>query len=688
MCLAPCLGYPRWGFGLVARVSGGKGGLRPVSRRLGKRDAQDAVVDLVRQGSTVKSALARVGRHRKTYEEWRREDADFVARIDQAKAQAAPRETKERPDMGFAEFRRDYLHTETFWHQLQWVDILEGREPRDLHESQVYEPARRDRLMILTPPFHAKSKTLTVDYSVYRLCMDPAFRILIVSAGAQLAEDFLFEIKIKLTDPAFIDMQRDFGPEGGWQDTAEQWTNSRIVFGTEFRSQGIRQEFDKDPNVEAIGMRSKIYGKRADLIILDDAIDRTNVLEYEKQIGWLTNEVQSRLQLGVGKLLCVGTRVGPIDLYSELLNPKRYGRGKVPWTLMKSPAILVEGDSPADAETLWPEADIPWVDPRLGVECVCEDPTCIEGHLDADGNRRFPRWDGTHLELGPRSEMSESDFALIYQQTAVSENATFPEHAIGLSTNNRRVPGLLKADTVGHPPGGMHNKYVIAGCDPAVKGNAAIVVLALDRDTEKRYLLDAYNIKGPTPARLKGLIKSTTADFQVDEWRVEKTGLLQFFTQDQELRKWLQTRGVSFKEHNTNKSTKWDPSYGVASMSGLFGAWDRVTDSHGKAVSDWREIEPPLVELPRLTTDALRAFRHQLVIWTPEANPARVPCDLVMAFWFAEIGCRELLGRSRSGEVTAFSGLGKLMPRKARRRRATIFDAGFSARRALQDIEG
>lgn len=639
-----------------------------------RETAKARVIELVQQGHTISSALDDVGYSKKTHEAWRRGDEVYRAKIDQAKQLRSRKddEVQRGEKLGFAEFRRKYLNTETFWHQHQIVDLLEGREPRELHSAQIYNKGKKNRILVNVPPFHAKSMTITVDYSVYRLCMDPSFRILIVSAGSQLASDFLYGIKQRLTSPDFIELQKAYAPDGGWEATAESWTESRIIFGTEHRTAGEGQSHEKDPNVQAVGMRSKIYGKRADLIILDDAVDGTNVSEYAKQMTWLRREVSSRLQAG-GKLLVLGTRIAPVDLYSELMKPENYANLKSPWTQFASPAILEEAVDAKDHVTLWPYCDEPWVKPGAEDldECLCEDPSCGTPVL-IDGRELYPRWDGVHLERGPRAENNNTEWALVYQQRSVAEDATFPEHAITRATNGSRQSGLLKANTVGYPVTGMHSMYVLAGLDPSIKGFAGIIAYAVDRETKKRYVLNAWNLKAPTKKQLEDKMKDVTLEYGVHEWRVEKTGLLQFFTQDEELRLWFSTRGVRFNEHMTGAS-KWDAGYGVSSMASLFGEYDRAWDDpHG----EWREITPPLIELPRAqNSDGLKALVHQLLIWTPELDPNKVPCDMVMALWFVEIGAREHLGHGRKGQVLTFGRTNRFIsPRSAKGTRLNLSD--------------
>lgn len=121
---------------------------------------------------------------------------------------------------------------------------------------------------------------------------------------------FLAQIKGILTHPRYGDFQRTFGPVEGWDANSVSWTQNRIYVSDELRDSNA-----KDPTVEALGVRGHIYGARADLIIMDDCVDGANSHEYEKQITWIQNEVLSRISAS-GKLLVIGTRMAPVDLYS------------------------------------------------------------------------------------------------------------------------------------------------------------------------------------------------------------------------------------------------------------------------------------------------------------------------------------------------------------------------------------
>ena len=660
----------------MAQGGDGKGrrNYSPRPKRLTTEAAKDKFVELIQDGVRVAAALEKIGYAQKTYEEWRRKDAAFKSRVDQARQLRGKREDVERGEkLGFEEWRQKYLNITTPWHQLQWVDLLEGREPRNLHSSQQYEPGKRNRLLINCPPFHGKTVAITIDYVTYRLCMDPGFRVLLISAGSDLAKDFLFGIKQRLTSPDFLDLQKAYAPDGGWEATAESWTESRMVFGTEVRAQSSKAFHEKDANALALGMRSKVYGRRADLVIVDDGVDSTNVSEHAKQMKWLRGMVESRIEAG-GKLLVIGTRVASVDLYSELLNPANYANARVPWTYLASPAILDEGATPDQHKTLWPAAEAPWVPPEDAEmdECLCENTVECSAGFEVDGKRMFARWDGIHLENGPRASNNNTDWALIFQQRSVAEDATFPEHAVSNCVNGGRSIGVLQQDKVGHPYKGMHGKHVIAGLDPSIKGFAGIIVMAVDPETQKRYVLQAVNLKAPTKKQLEDRMKELTTEYGVHEWRVEKTGLLQFFTQDAVLRQWFNTRGVRFTEHHTG-ANKWDAGFGVSSLASLFGEYDKAWDD---ASGGWRTITEPLIELPRPNLDGMKALIHQLITWTPELDPNKVPCDMVMALWFAEVGAREFLGHGR-GNVVALGRSNRFTSPRAARNKTTVSLADY-----------
>jgi hypothetical protein len=501
-----------------------------------------------------------------------------------------------------------------FAHQLQWIDVLEGRRPRDMHPNMIYRPAEPDLIICNTPPEHAKTTTITVDYVAWRICQDPNIKVILVSKTQMMAKKFLVEIKGILTGPRYAQLQADFGPVEGFSANSVSWREDAI-----YLSDDVRTSNAKDPTVQALGIKGQIYGSRADLIVIDDAVDHTNSHEFEKQIDWIQGQVLSRVG-NSGTVLVVGTRIAPVDLYSELQNPAHYPDEESPWTYFAQPAVLEFADDPKDWITLWPQSNIP-------------EPAAKGDRAVPDENGLYPKWDGAALHKR-RSRMLPRNWSMIYMQQQVVEDATFPQEAVNGCINPQRMTGVLAPAQPGGRPEGMAGLYIVAGLDPAMAGNTAAVVMGVDRQTRKRWVLDVFNGR-TTPDDLRELIKGWTIRYGVMEWRVEKNAFQIMLTQDREIRMFLAGRGCKLTEHFTGNN-KWDTDFGVSSMRDLFGTW--VKDS----ARGWKASIPPLINLPsRVSSEGVKALTEQLITWFPDA-PKSQKQDCVMALWFCEIRAREL----------------------------------------------
>lgn len=628
-----------------------RGGVAPGKRKFTPEQAKKAFIDFVSNGYNVQASCERVGRSRKAYEYWRKHDPEFRAAVDVVmstrKVDTNTRDEKrvEARVMGFAAWRLKYLGQVTFPHMQQWVDLMEGREPSGLHPSQVYEKGRPTRLVINCPPNHGKTTTITMDWVTYHICINPAVKIAIISKTSDMAEDMVYGVKTRLTHPDNYELIRDFAPEGGFLATADEWSAARIRLAS-----SDRDPSDKDPTLQGLGLGSQVYGKRLDKVIVDDAVDGENAAGWQKQMRWLQVEVSSRP--GASGVVCViGTRISPADLYWQLRNAENFQGGKSPWTYLSQPAVLDETGERDEWVTLWPRATTSWYSDFD--DCWCGTDDCRHG--DPEG--LFPRWDGRHIGA-VKDDLDVNVWLQAYMQKEVGSNAAFPSYGIAAATNKGRRAGR---------EGGMYNvpsdAYVIGAVDPATSGFAGMLVGAVEILSGKRYIYDAWNIAHPTPQELKERIKAVTLEYGVREWRIEKTGLLTMFTQDFELNQWLTARGVRLSTHYTGKN-KWDVNFGVASMSPLFGVWEDMEDGTHK------QVQEPLIELPRLDGTGMRALVQQLTIWHPELDPKKTPCDLVMALWFFEVGCREKVKVLSISAPRQFSGL--VSPRE--RAKAAVYN--------------
>jgi hypothetical protein len=99
-----------------------------------------------------------------------------------------------------------------------------------------YEPGlASNRVLINIPPNHAKSITVTVDYVTWQVARNPNFRVLIVSQTQQLAADFLYAIKQRLTHPMYADLQSAYAAGVGFNSKTASWQATRVTFGDELR---------------------------------------------------------------------------------------------------------------------------------------------------------------------------------------------------------------------------------------------------------------------------------------------------------------------------------------------------------------------------------------------------------------------------------------------------------------------
>ena len=575
------------------------------------REAKAKVLEFIKQGLDLQDALARAERKPDVMKDWRK-DAQFMKALEKARQEGEKSLSIVTGDakfkIGFEEFSREFLDSPIFPHHQSWVDLLEGREPSYLHDSMVYDPASKKRLLINVPPEHAKSTVITVNYCVYRIAMDPNIKITIVSKTQERAKEYLYSIKQRLSHERWAKLQAVYGSTGGWKEDADTWKADRIYLS--------RDSTEKDPTVQALGIGGQITGARSNLIILDDVVTTSNAHEWEKQLLWLQRDVVTRLG-DSGKLLVVGTRIASNDLYREIRSPDHWVGGKSPFTYLSMPAVLEYDDDPEKWVTLWPKSHLAW-----------------EGSEDEvlpDDDGLYPKWDGPAL-FRRRSEVSPSAWALVYQQQDVQEDSIFAPACVQGSVNRMRKRGPLKPGAPGHPKE-RGAWYTIIGLDPAMTGNTAAVAMTIDRNTRNRYILDVENMTDPTPQKIQQLIEDWVTKYQPQELRIETNAHQKAYALDDDLRQYLANSGVKFSSQFTGKN-KWDTSFGVAAMSGLFGTMRGNTHNNDN-----------LLELPSQDgSEGIKALIQQLITWKPDTKGKT---DCVMALWFCELRAKEVISNAR-----------------------------------------
>ena len=576
------------------------------------REDKSKVVAHVETGIEVRAAIAMVGRKPDVLKKWLTDPAfakDLeIARTKGSDLMKVTLGSENGKNIDFATFSKEFLGNEVFPHQQDWIDVLEGKEPSWLHPSMSYEKGNKNRILINVPPEHAKSTVITVGYSTYRIAMDSNVRIIVVSKTLTKAREFVYSIKQRLSHPRYAKLQQVYGPSGGWKEDSDTWKTDTVYLGQE-----ARDSSEKDPTLQALGIGGQIYGARADLIILDDVITTANAHEWEKQLDWLQKEVITRLGKN-GKLLIVGTRIGAVDLYRELRNPEHWSGGASPFTRLAMPAALEVHDDPKKWKTLWERSDRPW-----------------DGDEDAvpDEDGYYQKWDGPAL-FARRSEVTASTWALVYQQQDIDDDAIFNPTIVNACVNRMRKPGPLRVGAAGHPRDGQW--VTLIGMDPAMAGKTAFVAYAVDRQSGRRLVLDAYNMSDPTPGKIRAIIEDWINTYKPVELRIEINAHQKMYEVDEEFRQYLANKGVRFSSHFTGKN-KWDTDFGVAAMQGLFGTMGGAKHNRDN-----------LIELPDPQYhEGIKALINQLITWKPGT---RNPTDVVMALWFCEIKAKEMIQHS------------------------------------------
>lgn len=596
-------------------------------------EAKDHVIQGILKGKTIPVLAAEVGRSAKTLENWRTKDPVFAVRADEARAQRK-REiegikedaiaTRKDEDLGqgprdisFEDFRRIYLDRETYDHQRAWMYALEGKElPEHLPGSLTLNNPRR--MIINVPPGHSKSTVITVEWIVYKICMNPNSHGVIIGKTEAKAKKFLHAVKQRLTDRRWSKLQRAYAPPGGFKQQGNVWTANMIYVGQPVASE------EKDPTLQALGIKGDLQGARLQFMVLDDCVDMQNAHLWEDQKEWLDDIAQSRLY--GGQLLAVGTRAGNYDLYAALMDGDNFISGKTSWSQMKQPAVLEYAEDPTEWKTLWPRSTQPF-DP--------DDETSV-----ADEDGMYPTWDGPKL-AEKRNSIDPAKWSLLYMQEETNSTNTFKREAVWGSVNRMRKPGPLVAGAPGHPRTGAEGMYVVAAMDPNFgAGIGFVVVMAVDRTTQKRWVLNAFVKAHPSAEWTIQTIKDVTTMYGVNGWVIENNGFQGFLVNLPEIKSFLASRGVNIKGHWSGNN-KLDPDYGVSSLSGLFGS---VREGVG-AVEKAHHNGDNLIMLPDpAKSEGIKLMIEQLLIWVPGKKGKELPQDGPMALWFAEIKAREILG--------------------------------------------
>lgn len=186
------------------------------------------------------------------------------------------------------------------------------------------------RLIICMPPRHAKSETVTIRYSAWRLASDPRLKVIIGSYNQRLANKFSRSIRRILQNK--IALAKD-------SKAVDEW------------------ETEKGGGVKAVGVGAGITGFGGGLVMIDDPVKSRAEAEsetYRENVWeWFNDDIYTRLEPGAAIVL-IQTRWHEDDLAGRLI--KQGSQGGERWETIVLPA-LAEIDDPLKRRlgyALWP----------------------------------------------------------------------------------------------------------------------------------------------------------------------------------------------------------------------------------------------------------------------------------------------------------------------------------------------
>jgi predicted phage terminase large subunit-like protein len=194
------------------------------------------------------------------------------------------------------------------------------------------------RLMVFMPPRHGKSMCVTETFPSYYLGHNPHKRVMELSYGAELAQEFGKKNRDKVLEYGYDIFRIRLSNQ---QATKTNWK----IAGT-------------DGGMYSVGFFGSVTGRGADLLIVDDPIRNRAEAEsstYREKI-WAEYQstVATRLHSG-GAIIIILTRWHEDDLAARLLKPE-YGKAE-DWKVLSLPAVCEDGSDLLGrkiGQALWP----------------------------------------------------------------------------------------------------------------------------------------------------------------------------------------------------------------------------------------------------------------------------------------------------------------------------------------------
>lgn len=454
-------------------------------------EAREKVLAYLAAGETIADSMARVGRSRLTFYNWCNTVPGYRERVERIRNKSVLAKSD------FAAFRRKYFNFDTYDHQQKIIDAIEATPINEV-------------TLILLPPGAGKTSVLE-DRISQVLAEDPNHRFCVISEAQDHARKIIGRVARRMTDRNVAREYVDtFGPfKAPDRDNQKPWNADRLTVMA-------ADHDERDPSLECKSIGSAIYGARYDTIIMDDVQSTKNLNATDRIVEYFRQDVVTRVISG--RIIIVGTRVGPGDFYEFLMVEG----------LVRQVVLIPALDE--DGNTYWPEA------------------------IGPDG--RKVGWSNDALDQR-RAIVGADVWARVYMQAPLSKRgAIFTPDMIERAKDNRVLtsgpPGLR---TVGH-------------IDPALGGHCVIRVSSFDY--ENFWLMDGTNQdKLQSYEEIFAIMEQLTRKWNPSVWVIEGNAFQKGLWRDERLQAMGRKYGFTIEQHLTGRN-KGDSAIGVASMDGAF----------------------------------------------------------------------------------------------------------------------
>jgi len=181
----------------------------------------------------------------------------------------------------------------------EWYDSIQYGVDTGLGYRQIHK-----RMLTLAPRNSAKTTCISKVAPIWLLGDNPELRLLIVSKTSTLSKMNTLSIKQQIeSNPRVREVFPDLIPSSPWGGERLMVQNNRL---------------DGIPSVSAVGLHGSITGRRADIIILDDLVDKETVYtenQRDKSVAWYKEVVVPVLD-PQGRIFAIATRWHLKDIYS------------------------------------------------------------------------------------------------------------------------------------------------------------------------------------------------------------------------------------------------------------------------------------------------------------------------------------------------------------------------------------